>query len=398
MKVILAALALVLMLNGSTPAQWFGDEPSGPIDQSLIPTVKLNDRAGTFQASLYPDYYKTHSALRDMRWVHANDSDLVGFWHEKGDSLLLVLSELSGLEWIEQEFDMYLVRHYPTVGGADPLVIPLGGMRRGILSEAAPTGAKQHLNLIYQLAHRMLAQAERSDDPFHRSMADHPLMQPGPYRRDNLAMLLTLVVGQQIIGLDSTYDAYQSAFWKQRTPGREVFERYLLSEWILSRERPLARWVVEEPLGSRLVALTRPPTRRRQTTAVGAREYIEGLPIKGRLGFSVKTNSSGRLVVDKIDINRLAFACGLREEDVIRHLDGRSIRTHKALIEKILAGLQEGGATLSITRDGQSTTVLIQPLDLDRDEDLYMWDDFEDSLYLMPPPTKDSTGEVPPPD
>lgn len=396
-----AAVAILFLasvcVSGPVLGQWededfppTGGQPS-PVNQDLIPKIRLNDQAVTFQASLYPDYYKTHSAQADMRWLRANDSALTYFWDQKGDSILLLLSEFSGLDWVEDDVDMYLLRHYPAVGGADPLVIPLGSLRRGILSEAAPTAARMHLNMIYQLAHRMLTQAERSNDPFYRSMANHPLMQAGPYRRDNLAMLLALVTSQAIMGLDSTYDAYQSAFWKQRTPGREIFESYLLSEWILNRERPLAAWVVEEPLNSRLVLLTRPPKRRRQRTALASREYIEGLPIKGRLGFSVRTNNSGRMVVDKIDVDRLAFACGLREGDVIRRIEDRPVRTLKALIEKIMAGLDEGGATMTIIRDDMTTTVLIQPLDLDWNEDFYMWDDFEDTLYQIPGGATDST-------
>jgi len=43
-----------------------------------------------------------------------------------------------------------------------------------------------------------------------------------------------MVTAQEVIGLDSTYSTYKSHFWQKRFPGREVFEKYLLSDWILT--------------------------------------------------------------------------------------------------------------------------------------------------------------------
>ena len=361
-----------------------------------IPTVHLNSGAVAFQTSLFPEFYKTNSVRRDLRWVDEHDSLLIDFWQREGANTLLLLTRLSGLDWVEDQFDLYLLRYYPSFGGSDPLVIPVGGKRRGVLALAAPEGAVQELNLIYQLAHRMLAQAERSNDPFYRAVATHPLMQPSPYRRDNMAMLLALVTAQQVMGLDSTFDAYQSAFWKDQTPGRTIFEQYLLSEWILTEERPLSQWIIEEPPGSKLVAATRTPRRSASTTTIHNRTYVEGLPLKGELGFSVRLGDNNRLTIDKIDPARLAFACGLREGDQIRSVDGKRLRSQKQMIEYMLDGLDAGGATLNITREGQSETILLQPMDLFLDEDdYYYFDGMPDTMYFEQVPYDtliDSTG------
>jgi len=282
------------------------------------------------------------------------------------------------------------------VGSAKPLIIPLGGIRKGALAEATPGGARMKLNLIYQLAHRNLAQEEQVTDMFQQSLATHPLMQPGPYRRDNLAMLLTLVTAQEVLGLDSTYDAYQSAFWKRRTPGRQILEQYLLSEWILTSGRTLVRWIEEEPITSRLVAATRPPRRVKQSGPFKQRPYVEGLPLKGQLGFSVRTNESNFLVVDKIDIFRLAYACGLREGDIIRRVDNTRPRNHRMLIEKILSTLDVGGATVQVQRDGQDETIIMRPLDLGLGEDSDYWEYLEDSLFYeeaVDDTSRDSVGD-----
>ncbi len=365
---------------------------SGLIQYHLpIPTVQINDHAIAFQRSLYPDFYKSNSVARDMRWVQEHDSALMTFWQEKGGSTLLLLTQLSGLDWVEDHFDLFVLRYYPSFGGSDPLVIPIGGRRHGLLAVVAPEGSVQQLNLIYQLSHRMLTQAKRSDDPFYRAMANHPLMQPTAYRRDNLALLLALVTAQQVIGLDSTLEAYQSAFFKEQTPGRQIFEQYLLSEWILTAERPLAQWVIEEPYSSRLVAVTLPPRRSQGSISARKRTYVEGLPLKGQLGFSVVVGDNNRLTVDQIDVTRLAYACGLREGDVIRSVDGKRLRTHKQMIEYVVEGLDAGGATLAVLRDGRDETVLIQPLDLFLDgEDLYYYEGIEDTLFYEMLPTDSS--------
>ncbi|RME27596.1 MAG: hypothetical protein D6800_04850, partial [Candidatus Zixiibacteriota bacterium] len=41
--------------------------------ESTLPQVTINDRAVNLQRSLYPDYYHSHSARSDMRWVRRHD-------------------------------------------------------------------------------------------------------------------------------------------------------------------------------------------------------------------------------------------------------------------------------------------------------------------------------------
>jgi len=399
MKRLLTIFAILLIGTGSAWGQYFDEDSAYQTDAVIeydlpVPDVRINDRAVAFQASLYPDFYRANSVRGDMRWLQQHDSALIAFWHAKGDSSLFLLAKLSGLDWVEDRFDIYALRYYPSFGGSDPMVIPVGGKRQGVLAMAAPEGAVMQLNLIYLLAHRMLAQAERADDPFYRAMASHPLMRPGVYRRDNLALLLALVTAQHIIGMDSTLVGYQSAFWKDQAPGRQIFEQYLLPEWILSAERPLAQWIIDEPYNSRLVAITRPPSRPSGQTETRRRVYVEGLPLKGELGFSVTVGDNNRLTVNQIDMYRLAYACGLREGDQIRSIDGKRLRTHKQMIEYILEGYDQGGATLAIQREGEDMTVLIQPIDQFETEDgLFYYDGIEDTLFFERIPI-DSTSDT----
>ena len=396
MRLLTTILLLAVLAPLTAPrAQLFDDQESAKPVREDLPALQINTSAYGLQSSLYPEFYRTHSAQRDLLWVERNDSAATNFVEDWGDSILSVLAELSGFPWEEERLELHLLRYYPSVGAHDPLVIPLGGMKGTGLTEAAPTGGRMRLNLIYQLARRNLAQADKTTDPFLSAVGAHPLMQPTPYRRDNLALLLALVTSQRILGLDSTFAAYHSAFWTQRTPGRKVMEENMLSEWILSTERPLARWILDEPRGSRLVALTRAPRTNRGTGNTRPLSYVEGLPTKGQLGFSIKKDARSRLVVDKTDPTRLAFANGLLEGDIIREVDGRRVRTHKSLVESILDGLETGGATLTIIRNDMSETLVIRPMMI-FDEDLpEPWDQFDDSLLapfdtLSEPATEDS--------
>ncbi len=330
-----------------------------------IPEVSINDRSTELQAALLPNLYSDRSAQRDMLWVGRSDSALVELWSQQGNNILHILRELSGLEWQEREFPIYLVRHCPSLGSSDPLIIPLGGFGDGVVMEATPEGSRLVLDLVYQLSRRMLSQAVRPERSVQVPIAHHPLWRSGANRLDNLAMILALTTCQSVIGIDSTFDAYQSAFWKQHHEGRAIFAKYFQNEWELTPDRPLVAWVGAETYNSELVRVTRPPRRTTTAPSSSGSEGVEGLPLRGDFGFSVTMDGSGRLVVDQIDTERLAFACGLRRGDRIYRAKGDRPRSHRELIEKLFAGLDESGSvTLEVIREEKSTLVLIQPYDM----------------------------------
>jgi hypothetical protein len=220
-------------------------------------------------------------------------------------------------------------------------------------------------------------------------------MKPGPYRRDNLAMLLAVSASRSIIGVDSTAEAYESAFWRSRTPGRYILEKYLLSKWILTPQQPLADWIMEEPYGSELVQATSSPRGKTAGDQDNKLAFIEGLPSAGMLGFSVRTDDANFPCVDKIDVHRLAYACGLRQGDEIRRVDESLVRTHRALVEKILDAFElNGGATLEIRRDERIRALVLRPMNLPDSldgEDRYETDSVSDSPSESVPPVDSAT-------
>ncbi len=354
----------------------------------FIPIVKINNRSASLQSSVLPGMYNHRSADLDMKWVSENDNLISDFWSEQGDTLLHILSELSGLEWYETEFEIYLIRFYPSPGSGNPLIIPIGGLSQNKFIEAPPEGNRIKLNLIYQLSKRMLDQASLPEDSFYDKFTSHPLMKQTPFRRDNLAMLLAMAAAENVMGIDSTTEAYKSGFWRNNFRGRSIFEEYLLNKWILSPEYSLHNWISGEPWNSTLVRATRPPRKPKLDNPLLQKSYVEGLPIKGEFGFSLKLGADNYLAVDEIDQYRLAFACGLRVGDKLRRIDSKRVRHHKNLIEKIFLTFNDGGSTLQIIRDGQRMDIIIQPLLLPSWEDDYSFEDYEneymenDSLYL----------------
>ncbi len=349
-----------------------------------IPKVIVNDRAFDLQKSLFPKMYTNRSLTADIRWVQKNDSALTSFWEIQGDTILHILTELSGIEWEEKEFDLYLLRYYPQIGSSSPLILPLGGINNGTFIESAPDIQKQKLLLIYFLAKRMLLQADRPGDAEKLSISYHPLMRKTPYRFDNLAMLLALTTSYSVMGVDTTYDITQSAFWKNKFPGRKIFEEYFERDWILTPEKTLSDWIASEPTRSRLVTVTRTPRMKKSDKYQKKRTFVEDIPLKGKFGFAVTLNDAGHPTVTKIDEYRLAYACGLRADDVIRRVDDKIVRNHKQIIEYLLDTYNDGGSIMEVNRMGQSMEIIIQPLEIDYLQEEYYLDEYnqDDTIYF----------------
>ncbi|KAA3634077.1 MAG: hypothetical protein DWP97_07890 [Calditrichaeota bacterium] len=356
----------------------------------FIPKVTLNDNTASLQQSIYPQLYKNRSVNGDIQWVKENNSLLAEYWSLQGDTILHILTEMSGIEWIEPQFDIYAVRYFPTIGSAQPLIIPIGGINDNVKIEAVPDFDKQRLLLIYQLSKRMLKQVYEPQETNLYTITNHPLMRETPYRFDNLAMLLALNTAYSVLGVDTTADIYNSRFWKNKFPGRKIFEEYFENSWILSPDKPLAEWIADEPSFSKLVSATRPPRKINQDDN-REKKYVEDIPLKGMFGFTVKHNSAYQLVVTKIDMYRLGYACGLREDDIIKRADGKIVKNQKSLVEALLAKIDEGGAVLEIVRNSEALDIIIQPLDINYLSDEYYFDEYNqsDSVYFdtLPPDT-----------
>lgn len=336
---------------------------------SFIPDVIVNENTTELQKALYPNIYNNRSVVGDINWVKANDTSIYDFWSIKRDTILHIITELSGIRWREPFFDIYLVRQFQSFGSSEPLIIPIGSINNGTTNIAAPDGARLKFNLIYQVCRRMLVQLQKTKDNVPHPLSFHPLLRPGPYRFDNMALLLAYSVSLNVLGLDSTMSSLNSAFLKNNFPGLKIFRDHFETEWILTPRKTLVDYISNESFNSDLVRLTRPPQPNQDQNTTEQNPSIEGLPLKGRLGFSTYMNSKNQLVIKDVDPNRLAGVNGLKSGDIIRRINGRLARNHKLMVEYILEGLSLSGSVIEINREGNIMEIILRPVDIPQYEE-----------------------------
>lgn len=347
-----------------------------------LPDVKMVIDNYDYMISLFPDDYRNRrEAIRACSTITPEAEELKSFWDEQGDIVLYYLSYYAGIKWVEPEFKIYLVKYYPDYANDNPMTIPLAGKKNGNQIIAVPDGLSNYITLFQQLARRLLDQT-RLPGATQYFISGHPLMRKTPRRFDNLANLLALRTLSDFTNVDSVMAVFKSAHWKKREPGQEVLFKYFWDKWNLSADSTLASYIASEPYGSRLVALTRPPVKRTQQAVVWGDHQLQAPPA-GRLGFSVAKDRSGFYKVVDVDSFKLAFASGLRTDDLIRNVDGTSPRNIKQLYEFILDKLNEG-AHINIVRNDEPDAVIIYPwTDLPDPEEYYQ--------PVEPPLIEDST-------
>ncbi|MEZ5360710.1 MAG: hypothetical protein R3F48_17990 [Candidatus Zixiibacteriota bacterium] len=345
--------------------------PTPGLSQSTdLPDVDMVIDNYDYMISLFPDDYPNRrEAVRACSTITTEAEELKAFWEEQGDIVLYYLSYYAGINWVEPDFKIHIVKYYPDYANEDPMTIPLAGKKNGNQIIAVPGGLSHYITLFQQLSKRLLEQTQYPGATQY-FISGHPLMRKSPRRFDNLANLLALRTLSDFTNVDSVMTVFKSAHWKKREPGQEVLFDYFWDNWNLSADSTLAAYIASEPYGSRLVALTRPPVQRPQQ-AVNWGDHQLQAPPAGRLGFSVAKDRSGFYKVVDVDTFKLAFASGLRSDDLIRNVDGTGPRNIKQLYESILEKLDQG-AHINIVRNGEPDAVIIYPWsDLPSQEEYY---------------------------
>ena len=121
-----------------------------------LPDVEVVTDNFDYMISLFPDDYPDYrEALRACSTVMPLADSIAAFWDEQGEAVLYYLSYFSGIDWMEPEFKIYLVKYYPDYGNHDPLTIPLAGKKEGDRIEALQGGLSPYLALFQQLSRRL---------------------------------------------------------------------------------------------------------------------------------------------------------------------------------------------------------------------------------------------------
>jgi hypothetical protein len=353
LKYRLALSALVILLIPAlAPAQ---------TQTESVPRVRMIIDDYDYMISLFPDDYASRrEAIKACSTIAPEAESLKVFWDELGEYVLSYMSHYAGIDWVEPQFDIYIVKYYPDYACCRPMTIPLAGKKNGNRITAVGHGLSQYITLFQQLARRMLEQALLPGGSSYY-IAHHPLMRKTPRRFDVLADLLALQTLADFKNIDSVMTVYKSAEWRRREPGQPILLDYFWGKWVLSGDSTLASLIAAEPYSSNLVALTRPPVVRK-TQIVGWGNHQQQAPTGGRLGMSVARDRSGFFRVVRIDTLKLAYLSGLRKDDLIRNIDGVAPRTIKELFTLMLDNLKKG-AHVNIIRNDEPSAVIVYPLE-----------------------------------
>jgi len=379
MKRLIYMAAFYCLLVLPLAAQETGDETNPLTEIEIVPdsiawqdTLPLdpNQPTVTFEVnnyyllrSFYPDHYDNDYRIkRDIRLVKRGDSTLYAQWDSLGVTALGLIELFSGIPWEERSLTVHLVRYLPVDGLAEPLVLPMEGIKREGYIEAAPRGIYRLLNLFKQLAARNLNQYRYSgyQDIY---FSGHPLMEGGIYRFDIMSLFVAVRCAELLFPADSLEEIYSSDSWKRHNPGWDLFRRNFSDTWQLTADSTLYYYISREPYHSPLVALTVPPrVRRTPDSEAPLPEQVRLSAGGGRLGFSVIRDVKGYLEVVDIDTTGLAYANGLMVGDKIRRVNGEYARNARELMGRILDKLDTEGVYLIAIRDDEEIGLLLLPL------------------------------------
>ncbi len=322
-----------------------------------LPRVDMVIDDYDYMISLFPDDYASRrEAIKACSTITVEADSLKAFWDKNGEYVLNYLSYYAGINWVESEFPIYIVKYFPDYACDRPLTIPLAGKKNGSRIVAVQGGLSNYITLFQQLSRRLLEQAFMPGGSSYY-IAGHPLMQKTPRRFDNLANLLALRTLADFKDIDSVLKVFKSAQWEEREPGQQVLFEYFWDKWQLSGDSTLAYLVASEPFSSRLVALTRPPVIRKATQSSWGNHQLQPPP-GGKLGLSVARDRSGFFRVVDIDTLKLAYVSGLRKDDLIRNIEGTSPRNIKQLFILLLEHLDRG-VHVNIVRNDEPEAVIV---------------------------------------
>lgn len=348
-KIVLSLSILLLIVLASPAVAQRGETPR----------VNIITDNYDYMISLFPDDYPNRKAALKACQTISDEADSIKlFWEEQGEIVLYYLSYYAGINWIEPEFDIYLVKYFPDYASHNPMTIPLTGKKNGNQIIALPQGLSHYLTLFQQLSKRLLEQASLPGGTRYY-ITGHPLLRKSPRRFDNMANLLALNTIADFVNIDSVLAVFKSAPWRQREVGQEILFSHFWDKWQLSGDSTLAYRIASEPYGSRLISMTRPPAKPKPRRSGWGNHQLQAPPA-GQLGLSIAKGRSGFYRVVEIDSLKLAFLSGLRPDDLIRNVEGRSPRNIKQFFSLVLAEL-DNGVHVNIVRNDEPESVIIYP-------------------------------------
>lgn len=330
-------------------------EFQGPTD--LLPQVRFSYGGSDYLYALNADLYPTSTDLKaERRWIKRQARDLDVFWALYGDSVLASLSTYAGTPWKNTPIRIDLVRYLSAWELPTPPTLPIGGRRLAGIIEAGPSGPERLIQLIHLLAHQLLSSVSRIDYP----QLNHALMKRSPFHRENMVNLLTLSVAADILHYDAFLKTINSATFARRHLGYDLLFADLWGIWTLSESSPLTSYLATETFDGAIRFKADSLLAARDIhREVALTEAQRGLPTGGQLGLALEKVASGYKVIES-DPEKLAFAYGILEGDVIHSVNGFSSKELREFYRELLSTYEAGGAKLKIRRDNDEFTIFIK--------------------------------------
>lgn len=346
----LSARKIPIPFDTSSTIQFAGD-------REALPRVSFELGRQDYLSALNPDLYSTRGDSRsESRWVRRRWKPLDRFWRIFGDSVLASLVTYSGMPWSQERITIHVVRYYGEWESISPATIPIGGKRTGAQFEAAPSGAEMYLHLIHAMAHQLIAGVSKTDFPELKS----PLTKASPFHLERLVELLALTVAVDIFKSDDFLKMTQSESYSSRRKGSKLFFDDMWGIWILSEQTPLISYLRDEPRRGQMVfradSALAAQTHKQKTEFVMRQRK---LPHGGQMGLALELVSSGLRVI-AADPERLAFAYGIFEDDILRSVNGKPARDLREFYREFLSSYESTGANLKIRRGSDEFTIRIK--------------------------------------
>lgn len=365
-RYLLAILALLALCSLGEPVQARRQQPppydtssaiqyQGPTDS--LPKVSFIRGSADYLMALNADLYPSAQDLKaESRWIRRQSKELGRFWEQYGDSVLVSLATYAGLPWTVSHIKIHYVRYLSDWELPNPPTMPLGGKRVAGIIEAGPVGAERIVQLIHLLAHQLLSSASRLRYP----ELNHPLLKRSPYHRENITELLALSVAADILDHERLLATLNSPSYARRRPGYDLFFSDLWGIWTLSATLPLIDYLRQEAFDG-LVRYHADSTLEASNYKVEVKLVAtqRQLPPGGQFGLALEVVASGLKVTDS-DPDRLAFAYGIFEGDIIRSVNGQPARILREFFSELLSTYESAGATLRIRRGSEEFSLIIK--------------------------------------
>jgi hypothetical protein len=322
-----------------------------------VPAVRFHVGGAELLPMVYPERYggDPQALTEDVEWVRDNADELIEWWDRDGLLFLQRVTDFAGLRWPYQDIDVYLVRHWPIVSIERPLVIALEAVRAGGRAVPVPEDDDVRILLVaHQITHYIVDPPDFKPSGPRDPAYEHPFMAAGNFDGEAMVNWLTYRAIEDLWGRERLASATSDEIWQAYNPNHGYVIDELEPRHRLSRRRPLAEWLADNPPGSEIFRVRDAYARQAGTPSaqpVAERERVTGTDY----GLDLGASHDGRIFVAYVDAESPAGRVGVEQGDVVRTIEGREVGADVVGAQQQMneSWADNGEINLSVERQGQ---------------------------------------------